>query len=100
MPERADLEMFLSKLTVLCREHGVWIDVNGTHLDRVIRKLSGYERHFVYVTERTPLAREDEWSSLHLVDPIAFAERKALMQDLEFCEADERYIRLLEAGLD
>jgi hypothetical protein len=34
------------------------------------------------------------------VDPIAFAERKALMQDLEFCEADERYIKLLEAGFD
>ena len=99
MSNYPELEIFLSKLTVLCRECGVWIDPDGTELDRVIRKMTGHERHFIYVAERTPFAREDEWGSLHLVDSIAFAKRKALMQDYEFCESDERYIKLLEAGL-
>jgi hypothetical protein len=104
MNEKVDLELFLSKLTVLCREHNITFFVAesayGPESIPGLRPMTTAEKTWIYIASGTPFTPKDEWDTLELVSQKTLAEKRANSSDDEICIADERHIKLIEAGLD
>lgn len=97
MDETSELELFLSKLTALCREYNVEIfAMRSQDKNDAVRSLSEEKQNWIYKLVRSPWTPEGTWELLCLTNEKIERDSE---EALETCIADERYIKLIEAGL-
>lgn len=100
MLEKSDLSLFLSKLTILCREYGVELYAITTYSGSALFPLFPEKsKDWSYIATRSPFtdSKTDEWDILCLSCKHTETD---LEDGSEICEADEHFIKVLEAGLE
>jgi hypothetical protein len=98
MNEKVELEIFLSKLTVLCRQHNVELYAlkHSSDSGSSVQPLSFGKKDWIYKIAKSSKSPDGHWELLCLTNDSI---EESLINTLDKCLADEQHIKLLEAGL-